>query len=501
MRHTLAQLARRAWRRRPASEAERFHLLARATKDALWDWDLTTNRVWRSEMFHVLFGSTDVDDDTYEGWQRRVHPEDLERVASRVFAVLQSADESWEEQYRFRRADGTFAQVHERAYVIRDAGGRAVRMVGAMGDISVAREAEQHRTTIERLIARSASEWRGTFDSVDTPILLLDEDRKVVRVNRTAADWLGGFQQVIGMPAGEVGGGRLAEVLRRLEEDEGTKAFTHELTDDAGRIWSVRVTHRERDATDRVAIVIVAWEITEVLALQQSLQRSEQLAAMGSLVAGVAHEVRNPLFGISATVDAHEPELDQKEMTEFVVALREQVDRLTHLMTDLLEYGKPPRYALAAADLPSLLAQAIRSVRPHAARRDARIETVLPEAVPPVRADGGRILQVVENLLKNAIDYTPRGGVVRVELGADDDAVTCSVSDSGPGFDPADIPRIFYPFFTKRRGGTGLGLAIAQKIIEAHGGRITAANGAAGGAVVSFSLGRASAAEMAAEME
>lgn len=344
--------------------------------------------------------------------------------------------------------------------------------------------------TVESLIARAASEWRGTFDSVDTPILLLDEDDRIVRVNRTAADWLGGFQQVIGAPAAEVGGGRLAEAVR-------ASAGTHEVTDDAGRIWSVRVTHRERDAADRVAMVIVAWEVTEVLALQQSLQRSEQLAAMGALVAGVAHEVRNPLFGISATVDALEPELDEKGMGEFVVALREQVDRLTHLMSDLLEYGKPPRYALAAADLPSLLAQAIRSVRPQAARRETRIETAIPaDGVPPVRADTSRILQVVENLLKNAIDYTPPGGLVRVELGVEDDAVTCSVSDSGPGFAAADLPRIFYPFFTRRRGGTGLGLAIAQKIIEAHGGRITAANGAGGGAIVSFSLQRASGTEM-----
>jgi PAS domain S-box-containing protein len=473
---------------------ERFRLLARATKDALWDWDLSTNHVWRSEMFRVLFGSTGVDDDTYESWQRRVHPEDFERIASRVLAVLQSADESWEEQYRFLRADGTFAHVHERAYVVRDGEGKATRMVGAMADVSAAHEAEEHRSTIEGLIARAASEWRGTFDSVDTPILLLDEDDKIVRVNRTAAEWLGGFQQVIGMPAEEVGGGRLAEAVR-------ASSGTHEVTDHAGRIWSVRVTHRERDAADRVAVVIVAWEITEVLALQQSLQRSEQLAAMGSLVAGVAHEVRNPLFGISATVDAHEPELDEKQMGEFVVALREQVDRLTHLMSDLLEYGKPPRYALAAADLPSLLAQAIRSVRTHAARRDARIETAIPDGVPPVRADTSRILQVVENLLKNAIDYTPHGGVVRVELGVEDDAVTCSVIDSGPGFTAADLPRIFYPFFTKRRGGTGLGLAIAQKIIEAHGGRITAANGARGGAIVSFSLERASPIEVTMEMD
>jgi PAS domain S-box-containing protein len=488
------------WRREAARELaqseERFRLGAQATKDAIWDWNLGTNRVWRSEMFEALFGRTDTDDDTYESWQYRVHPEDLERVASRVFAALQSGDASWDEQYRFLRADGTFAYVHERAYIVRDRHGKPVRMVGAMADISAAREAEQHRSTIEGLIARAAAEWRGTFDSVDTPILLLDEEGNVVRVNRTAAEWLGGFQQVLGMPVAEVGGGRLAEAVR-AREDEGAKSVIRTLTDDTGRIWSIRVTGREHDATDRVATVVVAWQITEVLALQQSLERSERLAAMGSLVGGVAHEVRNPLFGISAMVDAHEPLLDEKGMGAFVLTLREQVDRLTQLMADLLEYGKPPRFAFSPVDLRSLLTHAIRTVRTHCAERGVRIETAAPETVPPVQADSARILQVIENLLKNAVDYTAPGGTVFVTIDVAGDTVTCAVRDSGPGFEAADLPRVFDPFFTKRRGGTGLGLAIAQKIVEAHGGRIDAANGSEGGGIVSFTLERASSAEIA----
>jgi PAS domain S-box-containing protein len=486
----LREAAHREAMRELAQSEERFRLGAQATKDAIWDWNLSTNRVWRSAMFEALFGRTDTDDDTYESWQYRVHPEDLEAAASRVFTAMQSDDASWDAQYRFLRADGTFAYVHERAYVVRDRNGKPIRMVGAMADISAAHEAEEHRSTIEGLIARAAAEWRGTFDSVDTPILLLDEEGQVVRVNRTAAEWLGGFQQVLGLPIAAVGGGLLADAVR-AREDEGSKSVIRAITDDTGRIWSIRITRREHDATDRVATVVVAWQVTEVLALQQSLERSERLAAMGSLVGGVAHEVRNPLFGISAMVDAHEPALDEKGMGEFVLTLREQVDRLTRLMTDLLEYGKPPRHAFSPVDLRSILTQAIRSVRSHCAERRVSIETAAPAVVPPVRADQDRILQVFENLLKNAVDYTAPGGTVRVTIDVGEYAVTCAVHDSGPGFEAADLPRVFDPFFTKRRGGTGLGLAIAQKIVEAHGGHIAAANGSEGGGIVSFSLERA----------
>jgi PAS domain S-box-containing protein len=481
-----------------ALSEERFRLVTRASNDAVWDWDLATNRVWRSPMFHGLFGATDVDDDTYDGWQHRVHPDDLERVVASVFAVLQSDRSSWEERYRFRRADGTYAFLKERCYVVRAADGRPTRVLGAMTDISSEQVAEQQRSEIETLISRSAEEWRATFDSVDTPILLLDIEGRVVRLNRTAAEWLGADSgQALHVPIEDFGGGRLSEAVRALQESSAP-AVMRELTDPEGRIWSVRVTRREHDPSDRVAAIVVAWEITQLLELQQSLRRSETLAAMGSLVAGVAHEVRNPLFGISATVDAFEPELGEKGLDDFVAALREQVDRLTQLMTDLLEYGKPPRFIFSRTDLRNIVPQAIRSVTPQAAQKQVSIDTSFAADVPEVMLDKGRILQVLENLLDNAINHTPAGGIIQVNVSAVRDngtaAVACSVRDSGSGFDPADIPRLFHPFFTKRRGGTGLGLAIAHKMIEAHGGRLDAANGEDGGGIVTFSLNAESAA-------
>jgi PAS domain S-box-containing protein len=484
--------AKREAIRELALSEERFRLVTRATNDAVWDWDMATNRVWRSPMFHGLFGATDADDDTYEGWQHRVHPDDLERVVASVFAVLQSDRSSWEERYRFRRADGTYAVVKERSYVVRSPDGTPTRILGAMADVSAEQVAEQQRSEIESLIARSAEEWRATFDSVDTPILLLDAEGRVVRVNRTAVEWCReDFLRALETPAEEFGGGRLREAVRALQASSAS-AVTREVTDPEGRIWSVRVARREHGSTDRVAAIVVAWEITHVLELQQSLRRSETLAAMGSLVAGVAHEVRNPLFGISATVDAFEPELGEKGLDEFVAALREQVDRLTQLMTDLLEFGKPPRFIFSRADLRTIVPQAIRSVAPHAAERKVHVETSFAADVPEVMLDKGRILQVLENLLDNAINHTPAGGTIQVNVGAVRDnstsAVTCSVRDSGSGFDPADIPRLFHPFFTKRRGGTGLGLAIAHKMIEAHGGRLDAMNGDGGGGIVTFSL-------------
>jgi signal transduction histidine kinase len=109
-----------------------------------------------------------------------------------------------------------------------------------------------------------------------------------------------------------------------------------------------------------------------------------------------------------------------------------------------------------------------------------------------VLADRARLTQVLQNLIENAVHFSPRGGRAEVSLAAVGDAdetfVECAVRDSGPGFDPADLPRLFEPFFTRRRGGTGLGLSIVKRIVYDHGGEVTAENHASGGAQVKVRL-------------
>jgi signal transduction histidine kinase len=109
-----------------------------------------------------------------------------------------------------------------------------------------------------------------------------------------------------------------------------------------------------------------------------------------------------------------------------------------------------------------------------------------------VLADRARVTQVLQNLIENAVHFSPQGGRVEVSLGAVGDGeeafVECGVRDSGPGFAPADLPRLFEPFFTRRRGGTGLGLSIVKRIVYDHGGEVAAENHAAGGAVVKIRL-------------
>jgi signal transduction histidine kinase len=224
--------------------------------------------------------------------------------------------------------------------------------------------------------------------------------------------------------------------------------------------------------------------------LGASLRRAETLSAMGTLVAGVAHQVRNPLFGISSVIDAMEARLGpREEYGRYLLVLREQADRLATLMHELMAYGRPQAAEKGLGSVADVLAMAEKACQAAVEKSGVTLVVDVPPRMPGLPMDRAGLARVFENLIENAIQSSAAGTTVRVQavfLEGDggSDCIECSVADQGPGFAPQDLPRVFEPFFTRRRGGTGLGLAVAQRIVEDHRGSITALTGAEGGGVV-----------------
>ena len=219
----------------------------------------------------------------------------------------------------------------------------------------------------------------------------------------------------------------------------------------------------------------------------------EAMSALAALAAGVAHEVRNPLFAISATLDALEANLAvPDELPQYARVLREQLQRLTDLTKDLLDYGKPPRLQFQPGSLRSAVALALEVCGPLLGQRRVAAVNRVPEDLPLLRFDHGRIVQALRHLVERAALQARPGAAIEIEAAAGDLAgtpgVECAVSDGGPGFGAEDLPRLFQPFYCRPRGGTGLGLSIAQRIVEEHGGRIAAASRPEGGTRISFFL-------------
>jgi signal transduction histidine kinase len=233
------------------------------------------------------------------------------------------------------------------------------------------------------------------------------------------------------------------------------------------------------------------------------LAQAERVAAWREVARRLAHEIKNPLTPIAMSVEtlrdalaAGRPEF-REIFAEGTAAISEEVRRLKRIVDEFSRFARLP--APEPSPIPAAeLAQAVLALYPAA---PAGVELVrdVPADLPAVRADRDQILQVLLNLVRNALDAMPAGGTLRVAARRDGDEVAFTVSDSGAGIAPGDLPRVFEPYFTTKEGGTGLGLAIAQRIVEEHGGRIDVASTPGEGATFTVRLPVAAPAARAAE--
>ena len=219
--------------------------------------------------------------------------------------------------------------------------------------------------------------------------------------------------------------------------------------------------------TGRQGTVIVFRDLSQVRKLQAELRKKEHFKTMEKVVSGVAHEVRNPLFGISSIAQILDRELDSPQHKALLKAMLRETDRMKRLIEELLLYTRPARMNIKEFDLAMLMQELTYYAK--AKREEVDLSVQMPSLLS-VKADRDKITQVLLNLLNNAVDAATKAISVTAE--AADGAIQIRVADDGTGISPEDLDRVFDPFFTTKRGGTGLGLPICRKIIEDHGGRI-----------------------------
>jgi PAS domain S-box-containing protein len=359
------------------------------------------------------------------------------------------------------------------------------------------------RSSIESMVGlleQREERFRTIFESVNDAIFILhSETGAILDVNARMCEMSGyAREEAKDLDIGALSSGlplytrRTAIAAIRRARPGDQQLFEWQARHKDGHLFWVEVNMRAAIIGGVGRVILVARDVTQRKEMEEALRRSETMSAMGTLVAGVAHEVRNPLFGIAATVDAFEAEFGGGAgAAEYMTTLRNDVARLSRLMHDLLEYGRPQTLARHVQSVEPVIAEAVRVCSPRARERRIQIRPHIEESLPYAAIDADRMLQVLKNVVENAIEFSAEDNVVSIDARADREAaphLVFTISDSGPGFRSEDLPHVFKPFFTRRGGGSGLGLAIVQKIVTEHGGTIAATNAAGGGGRIEIRL-------------
>ncbi|MDD4648926.1 MAG: ATP-binding protein [Desulfoplanes sp.] len=223
-----------------------------------------------------------------------------------------------------------------------------------------------------------------------------------------------------------------------------------------------------------VGKILIFRDLREVRRLQEEVKRKEKLAAIGSLAAGVAHEIRNPLSSIKGFATLFKTrfalESDEHEAAEIMI---HEVDRLNRVVTELIEYARPSNITIRQSDVHELISHSLSLIRQDALMAGVQVETDIPGDIRQIFLDPDRMQQCLLNIYLNAIQSMPEGGILNIAVfRADKGRIGLRVTDTGKGIAEDDLPKIFDPYYTTKNRGTGLGLAMVLKIVEAHGGEI-----------------------------
>jgi PAS domain S-box-containing protein len=472
------RLAERAQRR----SEERFQLVARATTDALWNWDLASGGLWWSPGFYALFRYSEAREERgLDSKTSRIHPADRERVMRSVQEAIDGSEDLWSGEYRFRCGDGAYAYVSDRAFILRDPAGRAERVFGSMIDITARRLAEEERDRFFTL----------------SPDLLCTAgfDGALKRINPAWTGLLGySEQELLGRPAIEFvhpdDRAATTEAMRRIQSGEAVVSFENRYRcRDGSHRW---LQWRARRVAERQILYAFARDVTEEKRIESELaaardQALQSVNAKSTFLANMSHEIRTPMNGVIGMCELLMDTSLNSAQRRYAETIHSSADSLLTILDDILDFSKSEVGKLTLVSVPFDLRRLTEDILDLFARRaqtkGLELAGLVRRDVPRgLRGDPARLRQVIANLLGNAVKFTERG-LVSIEASSQGDCdgrvvVRFEVRDTGVGITEQGKSALFASFSqvdpssTRRHGGTGLGLAICKQLVELMGGDI-----------------------------
>ncbi len=330
------------------------------------------------------------------------------------------------------------------------------------------------RTSFSRVKAFSDN----LVENMPMGLVAIDPEEQIASFNQTA-------ESMLGISADEAFGKRLPEILplsfqdffNQLKTESGPINRELEASLNNERNLPLEVIGTALTGEDGAALgwVILFRDLTEIQHLKKEIARSQRLASIGRLAAGVAHEIRNPLSSIKGFATYFKERYrDTPRDQQTAEIMIQEVERLDRVIGQLLEFARPMSIQKRATQLDGLIRHSMKMVEGDARQKGIALNVESDPRINTVQIDPDRIKQVLLNLYLNALEAMEGGGDLSVAFRRVDtnQSIQITVSDTGPGIKPEDLPHLFDPYFTTKTSGTGLGLAIVHKIIESHKGEI-----------------------------
>jgi len=336
---------------------------------------------------------------------------------------------------------------------------------------------QSYRTT-KASLSRIKAFSDNVVENMPIGLIALDVQQRIISFNHTAESVLRlSYPEVLGKEAEQILPREICAQLKCPEIKDLVIEKEIDCTVRDGSIVPLEIgaSLLEDENKTFLGYVILFKDQTEVRSLRRQVERSQRLASIGRLAAGVAHEIRNPLSSIKGFATYFKERYkNAPEDQQTANIMIQEVDRLNRVVGQLLEFARPVNVKPKPTDLDSLVDESVRLIEQQAKQKKIIIKTNNSSRGQEIRIDSDRVNQVLLNLYLNAIESMEAGGELNIDLSANAETneIEISVSDTGCGIQKRDLAKIFDPYFTTKSSGTGLGLAIAHNIVEAMDGTI-----------------------------
>jgi PAS domain S-box-containing protein len=344
-----------------------------------------------------------------------------------------------------------------------------------------------HYDSTKRTLEEVKGLARNILQSIPTGVLTVNPSGVITAANptaetvlkRSATDLLGNSYESV-FAEGETIRAVLEGALRH-QQHVSQKDLTYESQDQTLHTIRVSTAELTGDDAEPAGVILQAQDVTDWITLEQRVRIADKLAALHTLSAGVAHELRNPLSAMDLNLHLLEEELRDRtslpeQATRYLHVLNAECHRLSVILDNFMKFARPGSLGLHEVNVSALIDHIMALMQFEAEERKIRLARVVEGPLPAVLGDETAISQVLVNVVVNAFHAMPNGGLCRVGAEArqanDTRWLVVSVKDTGIGIKKEELARVFEPFYTTKSSGTGLGLAIAYRIMEDHGGTI-----------------------------